>query len=151
MGGGGRYVSRLMSRLRAVLGLLCGLVTLVAGPAAACPMLLPVPTAAVTLPDGGGSPADRALVTPLPEGHEHHGHQQPASPPVSGQEDSGSPAPTHDHSAPCPAAVGCVSALAPVPVQLPPLPAALPSAAVTVAASAVTSAPRSPEPPPPRR
>jgi hypothetical protein len=128
------------SPLRAALALLFGLVTLVTSPLSACTMpasdLTPAatPVAAASLEATGGVGLH----------HHHHGGSGEEQLPTQ-------PAPIGDHSAPCAAAVGCVTALAPAQQHLTETLRLVSTAVPDAPSIAITAAVRSPEPPPPRR
>jgi len=127
------------SPLRAALALLFGLVTLVTSPLSACTM------AVSDLTPAEAAVAAASLEATAGAGHHHHHggsaeEQQPTQ-----------PAPIGDHSAPCAAAVGCVTALAPVQQHLTQTLRSVSTAVPDAPAIAITAAVRSPEPPPPRR
>jgi hypothetical protein len=154
-------------RPSAILALLCALVTLVTGPLAACTMPWPggvAPRAASVAVDVVGD-AEVAAPAALVNGAHHHEHgadQLPQhavpdaadQPPHHAAPDAPNhlpPASHHEHPERCAVAVGCVTAVAPVPVMLATSTVAVSTAVPDACAEAITVARRCPEPPPPRR
>jgi len=146
-------------RPSAILALLFALVTLVTGPLAACTMPWPggvAPREAIVAGEVAADVAGEAQVAvpaAVASGAHHHEHTadqrpQPAAPEAPGHLP---PASHHEHPERCAAAIGCVTAVAPVPLVLADVAVAVSTAVPDACAAAITAARPCPEPPPPRR